>query len=223
MKNAHLRFGRLGYTKVLKNTTSHFKVPLDRFIGEPLQDRSLLKAHLISIVGSDTQIAAIGAAIASREWFSVEFPEGSTFRITLDGNAQCYRGSVSLDGTKHALRHLVAVSEELSQVGAGKITERVILPDESPEFVWRSLAQIHGLPGASDWAGWLVGELKRLKKIEPLRGIGCNPVLVKGPKGMFMNCISRGLRAGRLQFPDGNGPIHWNRFTLSQLLHPEIA
>ncbi len=107
MKNAHLRFGRLGYTKVLKNTTSHFKVPLDRFIGEPLEDRSLLEAHLISVVGSDTQIAAMGAAITNREWFSVEFPEGSIFRITLDGNAQCHRGSVSLDGTKHPLRHLL--------------------------------------------------------------------------------------------------------------------
>ena len=223
MKNAHLRFGRLGYTKALKNTTSHFKVPLDRFIGEPLEDRSLLKAHLISVVGSDTQIAGIGAAITNREWFSVEFPAGPSFRVTLDHNAQCYRGSINLDGTKHPLRHLVAASEELSQVGTGKITERVILPDESPEFVWRSLAQIHGLPSLSHWAGWLVGELKRLKKIEPLRGIGCNPVLVKGPKGMFMNCLSRGLRAGKLQFPESNGPVPWSRLTLSQLLNPEVA
>lgn len=223
MKNAHLRLGRLAYTKVLKNTTSHFKVPLDRFIGESLEDRSLFKAHLISIVGSDTQIAAIGAAIANREWFSVDFPEGSTIRITLAGNVQCFRGSLSLEGSKHPLRHLVAVSEELSQIASGKITERVILLDESSGFVWRSLAQIHGLPGVCDWAGWLVGELKRLKKIEPLRGIGCHPVLVKGPKGMFMNCISRGLRAGKLRFPASNGPVHWDRLSLSELLTPEFS
>lgn len=38
---------------------------------------------------------------------------------------------------------------------------------------------------------------KEAEAIEPLSGIGCSPVLVKGTKGMFMNCISRGLRAGK--------------------------
>lgn len=223
MKNAHLRLGRLGYTKVLKKTTSHFKIPLDRFIGESLEDRSLFKAHLISIAGSDTQIAAVGAAIANREWFTIEFPDGSTVRATLEGNAQAYRGSISLEGSKHPLRHLVAVSEELCQIGTGKMTERVILLDDSPDFVWRSLAQVHGVPGACEWAKWFLGELKRLKAIEPLRGIGCSPVLVQGPKGLFMNCISRGLRAGKLQFPQYNGPVHWDRVYLSQLLIPEMT
>ncbi len=222
MKNAHLRFGRLGYTKVLKKTTSHFKIPLDRFIGEPSENQSLLHAHLISVIGGDTQIAAVGAAIANREWFSIEFPDGSTVRATLGGNSQSYRGSVSLEGSKHPLRHLVAVSEELSQIGTGKTIERVILFDDSPEFIWKSLAQVHGVPGVCEWGAWLVGELKRLKKIEPLRGIGCCPVLVKGPKGMFMNCISRGLRTRNLQFPPRNGPVHWGRLSLSQLLTPEI-
>jgi len=222
MKNAHLRFGRLGYTKVLKKTTSHFKIPLDRFIGESSETQSVLNAHLISVIGGDTQIAAVGAAIANGEWFGIEFPDGATVRSTLGANAQTYRGSVSLEGSKHPLRHLVAVSEELSQIGTGKITERVILLDESPEFVWRSLAQFHGLPGLSDWSSWVMGELMRLKKIEFLRGIGCSPILVKGAKGMFMNCISRGLRTGKLQFPESNGPIQWGRLSLSQLLTSEI-
>src|SRR5260370_1658176 len=223
MNNAHLRFGRLGYTKALKKTTSHFKAPMDRFIGEPSENQSLLHAHLISVIGGDTQIAAVGAAIANREWFSVEFPDGSTVRATLGANAQSYRGSVTLEGSKHPLRHLVGVSEELGQIGSGKMTERVILFDDSPEFVWKSLAQTHGIPGMSGWAGWVIGELKRLKKIEPLRGIGCRPVLVKGPKGLFMNCISRGLRSGKLQFPESNGPVHWSRQSLSHLLTPEIS
>jgi hypothetical protein len=223
MKNAHLRFGRLGYTRELKKTTSHFKIPLDRFIGEPLENQSLSKAHLISVAAGDTQIAAVSAAIANREWFTAECPDGSTFRVTLGGNAQSYRGSVSVEGNKYLLRHLVAVSEELSQVGTGKMTERVILLDDSPEFVWKSLAQVHGVPGVCDWAGWLISELKRQKSIEPLPGIGCSPVLVKGTKGMFMNCISRGLRSGKLQFPQNNGPVHWDLLSLSQLLTPEIT
>jgi hypothetical protein len=104
MKNAHLRVGRLGYTKVLKKTTSHFKIPLDRFIGESLENQSLCKAHLISVAGGDTQIAAVSAAIANREWFSVESPDGSTLRATLGGNAQSYRGSVSLGGKQTSFK-----------------------------------------------------------------------------------------------------------------------
>jgi hypothetical protein len=223
MKNAHLRFGRLGYTKVLKKTMSQFKIPLDRFIGEPQESQSLLNAHLISVAGGDTQLAAVGAAIANRDWFTVELPDGRAVRATLGANAQSYRGSVSLEDSKHPLRHLVAVSEELSQIGTGKMTERVILLDDSPEFVWKSLAQVHGVPGVCDWAAWLMGELKRLKKIESLPGIGCNPVLVKGSKGMLLNCISRGLRGGKLEFPPSNGPVHWGRLSLSQLLTPEIS
>jgi hypothetical protein len=223
MKNAHLRFGRFGYTRVLKKTTSHFKVPMDRFIGESLQGRSLFKAHLISIIGGDTQLAAVAAAIANRDWFSIESADGSTVRATLEANAQCYKGSVSLEGSKHPLRHLVAVSEELTQMGSGEMAERVILLDDSPDFVWKSLAQAHGVPGISGWANWLLDELHRLKAIQPLHGIGCRPVLVKGAKGLFMNCISRGLRTGKLEFPADNGPIHWDRHPLPELLASGIS
>lgn len=34
MKNAHLRFGWLTYMKMTEKSTTHFKVRLDRFIGE---------------------------------------------------------------------------------------------------------------------------------------------------------------------------------------------
>jgi hypothetical protein len=77
--------------------------------------------------------------------------------------------------------------------------------------------------GTSEWADWIVGELKRLKAIQALVGIGCSPVLVKGLKGLFMNCIGRGLRERKLQFPNENGPIQWGRVSLAQLLVPEAA
>jgi hypothetical protein len=79
------------------------------------------------------------------------------------------------------------------------------------------------VPGVYEWANWFLGELKRLKAIEPLPGIGCRPVLVKGAKGMFMNCISRGLRSGKLQFPQSNGPVYWDRHSFKQLLTTEMA
>lgn len=115
MKNAHLRFGHLVYTKAFKKTTTHFKLPLDRFIGES-ESGSQMKAHLISVIGGDTQIAALSAAVVTRDWFTIEAPDQTSHRVCLGANAECYRGSLQLEGQKRPLRHLVAVSEELAQL-----------------------------------------------------------------------------------------------------------
>jgi hypothetical protein len=65
MKNAHLHFGWLTYVKVTEKTTTNIRLRLDRFIGELLPDPPRqAKAHLISVIGGDTQIAAISAAIS---------------------------------------------------------------------------------------------------------------------------------------------------------------
>ena len=72
MKNAHLRFGWLTYVKSTEKTTTSIKLRLDRFIGEVLPDPPRqAKAHLISMIGGDTQIAAVSAAIFSA---AVPFP-----------------------------------------------------------------------------------------------------------------------------------------------------
>ncbi len=220
MKNAHLRFGRLIYTRVLKKTTTRIRLPLDRFIGER-ESNSCVKAHLISALGGDTQIAALSAAIANRDSFTIEAPDLASFPIALGANAECYRGSLQIEGHKRPLRHIVAISEELAQLGSSKNTERTILLDGSPLFVWGSLARIHGIPGREEWSDWVVAELDRLGAVQPLIGSGCNPVLVKGPKGLFMNCISRGLREGKLRFPESNGPVNWFQFSIPQLLSAE--
>jgi hypothetical protein len=222
VKNAHLRFGHLTYTKVFKKSATHFKVPLDRFIGEP-EPSSSMKAHLISLIGGDTQIAALSAAVANQDCFAVEGGGRTSCRVSLGAKAECYRGSLQLEGHKRPLRHLVAVSEELAQTASGMNPERTIIFDDCAQFVWASLAHVHGLPGTSEWADWMIGELKRMNAIQSLVGIGCNPVLVKGSKGLFMNCISRGLRERKLRLPENNGPIQWSRLSLPQLLLPELA
>jgi hypothetical protein len=84
------------------------------------------------------------------------------------------------------------------------------------------VAQIHGVPGRPEWANWVVGELRRAKSLEPLLGIGCSPVLVKGGKGLFMNCVSRGLRSRKLTFPEHNGPVLWPSFPIAELLKQQV-
>ena len=60
MLNAHLRFGSLTYFRRTEETTTHFQLHLDRFIGEVAPDPPRqAKAHLLSVIGGETQISAI--------------------------------------------------------------------------------------------------------------------------------------------------------------------
>ena len=61
MKNAHERFGVLEYTKRMKDTTTRIRLRLDRFIRE-VDDKRNGKAHVISVLGSDSDVGAIWAA-----------------------------------------------------------------------------------------------------------------------------------------------------------------
>jgi hypothetical protein len=73
LKNAHLRFGWLTCVKSTEKTTTSIKLRLDRFIGEVLPDPPWhAKAHLISVIGGDTQIAAVSGAISMGDRFMVE-------------------------------------------------------------------------------------------------------------------------------------------------------
>ena len=73
MKNAHERFGVLEYTKRMKDTTTRIRLRLDRFIGE-VEDGQIGKAHLISVLGTDSDVGAIWAAVIEQNLFTVEAP-----------------------------------------------------------------------------------------------------------------------------------------------------
>ena len=128
MKNAHLRFGWLTYVKSTEKTTTSIKLRLDRFIGEILPDPPRqAKAHLISVIGGDTQIAAVNAAISLGDRFMVEGPDVLPIRVCLERNAQCFKGSVQLAGRKKPLRHLVGLSEELANTNVSASSGRTLL------------------------------------------------------------------------------------------------
>jgi hypothetical protein len=147
MKNAHLRFGWLTYVKSTEKTTTSIKLRLDRFIGEILPDPPRqAKAHLISVIGGDTQIAAVTAAISLGDRFMVEGPGVQPIRVCLERNAQCLKGSVQLAGRKRPLRHLVGLSEELANSNVSASSGRTLLGSSDSRFIWASLAHIHGIP-----------------------------------------------------------------------------
>jgi hypothetical protein len=218
MKNAHLRFGWLTYVKSTEKTTTSIKLRLDRFIGEVLPDPPRqAKAHLISVIGGDTQVAAVSAAISLGDKFMVEGPGVEPIRVCLERNAQCFKGSVQLSGRKKPLRHLIALSEEFASSNISAGSGRTLLASSENRFIWASLAHIHGIPGVPAWGDWFAGELESHKSILQFLGVGCTPVLVKGEKEQFLSWLSWGVEAEAIRFPVGTGAIHWPSLGLKDI------
>jgi hypothetical protein len=201
MKNAHLRFGWLTYVKSTEKTTTSIKLRLDRFIGELLPDPPRqAKAHFISVVGGDTQISAISAAISMTDRFMVEGPGVQPVRVCLERNAQSFRGSIQLAGRKKPLRHLIGVSEELASGRISANSGRTLLASSDKHFVWTSVAHIYGIPGIPEWADWFADELNTHRAIGPAFGVGCDPVIVKGEKEQFLDWLAGASRAMPFHF-----------------------
>jgi hypothetical protein len=218
MKNAHLRFGWLTYVKSTGKTTTSIKLCLDRFIGEALPDPPRqAKAHLISVIGGDTQISAVSAAISLGDRFLVEGPEVAPTRVCLERNAQCFKGSIPLAGRKKPLRHLIALSEEFA-ASTALAKSKTLLAGSACGFVWASIAHLFGIPGVPEWAEWFREELRTHRALIPALGIGCDPVIIKGTKEEFLDWLGWGVESGALGFPAKTGAVHWPRFGLREIL-----
>ncbi|MGH9374927.1 MAG: hypothetical protein ACRD1J_02030 [Terriglobia bacterium] len=210
MKNAHERFGWLEFTRVMKDTTVRVRLRLDRSIAEVSRNGHEGKFHLLSVVGGDSDIGAVWAAVQQDQVFKVEGPGLSSVGLSLGEKAECYRGSLNISG-RRAVRHLVAISAEMAQtrLGGGMESNRTVLSDDDPVFVLYRLSERFGLPVVPEWAEWFSRELTRHRATTPLAGLGCSPVLVVGTKDRFLSWISRGLRRGMIEFPEHNGPVSW--------------
>lgn len=222
MRNAHLRFGWLTYVKSTERTTTSIKLRVDRFIGEMSTEvPRQAKAHLISVIGGDTQIAAISAAVSLVDRFMVEGPGVPPMRVCVERNAQCFRGSIQLPGRKRPLRHLIALSEQFVNARASSTCGKTLLPSCRADIVWPSIATTYGLPGVPEWANWFQGQLEMHRALTPAVGIGCSPVIVKGQKEEFLDWISWGIESKAIQFPNKTGSICWPALTLGDIFQSE--
>lgn len=212
MKNAHERFGSLEFTKRVKDTTTRIRVYMDRLIAEPpLEESGSASAHFFSILGSDAEVAAVWAAVTEGAFFQARIQGRAAMTISLGPEAQCFRGSVTIQGRNRPTRHLVALSAELlkTRPGADREGKRTILYDDDPAFVLYRVSRRFGLPVVPEWAPWFKHELERRKAIEPLLGLGCSPVLVKGGKERFLSWFGKALKQRAIRIPDGNGQVVW--------------
>jgi hypothetical protein len=218
MKNAYLRFGWLTYVKSTEKTTTSIKLRLDRFIGEVLPDPPRqAKAHMISVVGGDTQISAISAAISMGDRFMVEGPDVQPIRVCLERNPQCFKGSIQLAGRKKPLRHLIGLSEEFASSNASAGSGRRMLAGSDRRFVWSSIAHMYGIPGIPEWAEWFADELNTHHALIQALGIGCDPVIVKGEKEQFLDWLSWGVESEAIRFPTQTGSIRWPGVSLQDI------
>lgn len=206
MKNAHLRMGTLRFTKVLRDTTIDVSVRMERLIAEHHAEGKAAQCHLVSVIGNDQEIAAIAAAISEDARFYASGPGFDRLMINLGQEAEVFRSSINIPGRRRPIRHLVACSEHLSRARAGgePTARRTVLCDDDPEFLLYRLGVRFGLPVLPDWSAWFGRELEQRKAIEPLIGVGCTPVLVKGTKKRFLGWIGHALKRGAIKIqPDG--------------------
>jgi len=221
MKNAHVRFGKTNFSKMVGKSPSNFSVCMDRFIGERVP-KEHPRAHFLSIFGGDAQIAGVNAIISEQEFFTVEGPGLEPLLVNMGKDAQCYRASIQLSTSKRPLRHLIAVSQEFRAEVNSETSGRTLLAGSSPDYLWTSMAQIFGLPAVPEWADWFYKKLDDNFAIHELYSLGCQPALITGTKEEFMRWLSDGLRKGEIRLPERNGPAVWTSTRLEHLLLPSI-
>jgi hypothetical protein len=197
VKNAHDRFGYAEFGKKLKDTTTLIRLNVDCFIGECPEDGSG-QGHLLSVVGTDVEVAAIWAAIGNGESVHIGGPDMKRQTFNFGDKPKLHRGTLKIAGRKRPVRHLVAVSAVLnSQADSG----RIILKDNSPEFILQGIANFHGLPLLPAWSDWLHLRLQREKGIQPLVGLNCDPVAITGTKQELLTWIGAGVKRREIHIP----------------------
>ena len=211
MQNAHLRLGRLQYTRNTEKTNTQISVHVDHYIGNGEQ------AHLLSFFGGDAEVGAIRAAIYEKHTFTLTFPDGAAKHVGLGPDPACYNGSLSLHGVKRTLRHLVAMSASLATNGTAGQIFMMNLDQDMTELTWATVVSLLGLPGDPRWGTVVLGELRKDKLIRRRDGIGCNPAVVIGTREDFMKRMGQARSSNLLPFPEKNGPVVWPRCASSSV------
>lgn len=90
---------------------------MDHFVGE-IERQGNGKAHLLSALGSDSDVGAVWAGVNEHSAFTVEATGSDPITVALGEDAQCFRGTISIAGRK-PIRHLIAVSADVAKNECG--------------------------------------------------------------------------------------------------------
>jgi hypothetical protein len=213
MENAHLRMGLLEYERNTEKISTRIRVRVSHYIGED-ED-----AHLLSVFGNDSDVGAITAAVYEKMRFRLTFPGGETQEISLGEGPICYRSSISIPDRKQAVRHMIALSEQLR--GLKSLSRTFVLRPE-PTEVWTGLVHRFGLPGLPEWAERMTHLLREEGRITPVDSIGCSAVVISATCEELLEWMGSGVGRGEISFPESNGSIRWSNGALVEALRPEL-
>jgi hypothetical protein len=120
MQKAHERVGTLEFTKRMKDTTTRVRVYIDPVVVESAQiEQGQASAHLISMIGGDSEIGAMWAAVTEAALLHIDLPGRGDLAASLGPEARYFRGSLAVPGRKRPGRRLVAASAELVKTKPG--------------------------------------------------------------------------------------------------------
>ena len=198
MKNAHERFGYAEFEKNLRDTTTRVRLTADCFIGERAEKAGPSDGHLLSVFGTDVEVAALWAAILAEEPIRVGGLDLKPYMVQFGERPTVHRGTLNIPGRKRPVRHLVVVSTQFRAEGD---QARIIVKSDSPDLILRAVTNLHGLPLLSDWSEWFRIRLQKAGRVRPLSGLNCAPVAIRGTKSEFLEWIGAGLKSGHIQIP----------------------
>ena len=216
MKNAHLRFAQAIFHQARKGGTStRITAYADFYVAD--DD----KAHLLSLVGSDSVMAAFFAAISEGLPLSIRFPgNDDTVHFTLGDNPFTSRASIAVQGRKQPLRHIVAVSEDLH---LNNPDTGIIVLNRRDDLAFSLLMSKLGLPARPEWACYVMTRLRKEGYVARLNGFNCDPIRVNTNREQLLDWIGEGVKVGDLYFPEENGPIEWPDYSIGQILCDRTA
>jgi hypothetical protein len=137
MNNAYQRFGVLEYSKRTKDTTTRVRLRMDPFIGE-VEGKRTGKAHLVSVLGSDSDVGAVWAGVNEQAHFTVAGPESSPLRWRSGRMHSAFGGPSPCRG---ANRSAISSPSPLTWRRPGTDLEgkRTVLCDDNPTFIFYRL------------------------------------------------------------------------------------
>jgi hypothetical protein len=201
--------GVLEYERFTEKMATRIRVRVSQYIGEEEQ------GHLLSVFGNDSDVGAITAAVHERTRFRVTFPDGRVQEMSMGERAAYFRGGVNVPGRNHAVRHMIALSEEIRGLGS---TSRTFALSGHPISIWTTMVQRLGLPAVPEWAGYMIRVFESHGRIQMPDSFGCFPVAVSATPEEVLEWMEAGVATGTLLFPEVNGPIGWPSLPLSDHL-----
>ncbi len=222
MKNSHERLGRVTFTKHTQKYSYNVSTHCDRYASG-----SEGTLDLLSFFGNDAEVASIHAAVFKGERLAIKFPGEKEQYFAFEKDPSSYRSAIQLPAMKTKLRHLVVVSQKVVMNGTAGVVYALA---NDPHIVLNTLAHTLGLPALPAWAEWVYEWLVNDERITPVAGHGFNMVAIKTTREDMLRLIKRGVRIGRLTFPDTNHAPRFSRIPMRDAIEgrrsvasPELA